>query len=78
MTEVKESLMVALFKTFLCGHLQECLLEEDSESECDMARTILQYLIEVVCLVNDKALAKVIYGFLFNKPEVLSTLYNKS
>jgi len=33
---------------------------------------------EVLCLVNDKSLAKVTYSFLFNFPDLLSHLYLSS
>ena len=49
--------MSAFHRTILCGHITTQFLQSREE-----ARTILQYLIEIMCLVNDKALARLVFG----------------
>ena len=79
---VKESFLLSFFHKVLTVFVQKVLLEKSNQdlrsSYCDRARTILQYLMEILCLVNDKSLAKVTYAFLFNYTDILRHLYISS
>ena len=75
---VKEAFLVAFFDLILCCYVQDCFIESDPYSPLkEKSVTIMRYLIEIMCLANDKTLAKLIYSFLFNKAsEVLFHFYH--
>ncbi len=79
---VKEAFLLAFFQKVLTLFVQNVLLEKSNQdlrsSYSDRARTILQYLMEILCLVNDRTLAKVTYAFLFNYTDILRHLYISS
>eukprot|EP00347_Sterkiella_histriomuscorum_P007531 403348561 len=70
--KVKESFQISFFTMILCNILQPLLLDE---LKIDKARTQLQYLIEILVILNDKSISRLIYAFFSNKIYALRNQY---
>ncbi|CDW72941.1 UNKNOWN [Stylonychia lemnae] len=70
--KVKESFQISFFSLILCKIIQPLLLDE---SLLQKARTLMQYLIEILVILNDPTISRLIYAFYFDKLEALRNQY---
>ena len=76
LTSVKQSFLISFFQIMLADQLQGVLSSSGMRDDhVDRQRTMIQYFIEIICLVNDKSLAKITFAFLFAKIDTMRSLY---
>jgi hypothetical protein len=71
---VKESFSLAFFKLILRDIIQPAILQNE---EPDRTRTALQYLIEILVILNDRTITRLVYCFLFDKMDLLKAKNNE-